>query len=305
MYDKYPEYDVPEQNIVQKFFAQRWSAIIVEIAMTIVITVAAGRALNPFGTQPEDTIQQQTIVESVVVDNTTANTNGISVDVIREYGIDHIRNQEYPEAAGVYDLAVMADPNDVSNYAWRGYAHINSGDYVDAQSDYNTVIEADPTSFDGHNSLCWAYGELGEFDKSLAHCNQALALASTPVDYVIAHENRCWVNVEMGDYNEAYSDCMKVFEVQPECTYESCALAHYNLGRVLMAQGEHNTAIEHFNRAYLYGSQYEVMYLDIAQAYDELGYDTAAIASYEKYIQLAGENADPVAQSQVTALRGE
>jgi hypothetical protein len=46
------------------------------------------------------------------------------------------------------------------------------------------------------------------------------------------------------------------------------------------------------------------MYLDIAKAYQELGYNAAAIASYEKYIQLAGENADPVAQSQITILGG-
>lgn len=305
MYDKYPEYDVPEQNIVQKFFAQRWSAIVVEIAMTIVITVAAGRALDPFGTQTEDPTQQQAITETIVMDNAVSETDGIPITVIQEYGIEHIRNQEYPEAVGVYDLAVVADPNDVSNYAWRGYANINSGDYVDAQADYNTVITADPNSFDGHNSLCWAYGELGEFEKSLNHCNQALNLASAPVDYVIAHENRCWVYVEMGSYTDAYRDCMQVFEIQPNCTYESCALAHYNLGRILIAQGENNTAIEHFNRAYLYGSQYDMMYLDIAQAYDELGYDAAAIASYERYIQLAGENAEPVAQSRVTALRGE
>lgn len=305
MYDKYPEYDVPEKNIVQQFFAQRWSAIIVEIAMTIVISVAAGRALDPFGTQTEAPIEEQTIVEPVIIQNADIESDGIPVEVIQEYGINHIRNREYPEAVGVYDLAVAADPSDVNNYAWRGYANINSGDYVDAQADYSTVLEADPDSFDGHNSLCWAYAELGEYDKSMTHCNQALDIASTPVNFVIAYENRCWVNVEMGNYSDAYSDCMQVFEIQPNCTYESCALAHYNLGRILLAQGEDNSAVEHFNRAYLYGSQYDAMYFDIAQAYDELGYETAAIASYEKYVQLAGTNADPVAQLRITALRGE
>ena len=67
MYDKYPEYDIPEQNIIQKFFGQRWSAIIVELAMTIVITVAAGRALDPFGPQPEELVQEQAIVQPIVV----------------------------------------------------------------------------------------------------------------------------------------------------------------------------------------------------------------------------------------------
>ena len=303
MYDKYPEYDVPEQNIIQKFFTQRWSAIIIELAMTLVITVAAGRALDPFGTDLESPPQEQAIVEPAINQNPLP-SNGISVDVIKQYGIDYIRNQQYPEAAGIYDLAVVADPSDLSNYAWRGYANINAGDYVDAQTDYNTVIASDPTSFDGHNSLCWAYGELGQFDKSLDHCNQAIELASSPIDLVISYENRCWVNVEMGNYNDAYSDCMQVFETQTNCTYESCALAYYNLGRILLAQGEDILAIDQFNRAYHYGSQYEVMYLDIAQVYDDHGYDEAALASYERYIQLAGENANPVAQSRVNVLGG-
>lgn len=304
MYDKYPEYDIPEQNIIQKFFTQRWSAIIVEIAMTLVITVAAGRALDPFGTATESPVQEQAIVEPVVIQNPAPTTNGIPVDVIKEYGINYIRTQQYPEAVGVYNLAVVADPNDVSNYAWRGYANINAGDYIDAQADYNTVVEADPNSFDGHNSLCWAYGELAQFDKSLDHCNQALELASSPIDYVLAYENRCWVNVEMGNYDNAYQDCMEIFEIQPNCTYESCALAHYNLGRVLLAQGQDDSAIDHFNYAYLYGSQYETMYFDIAQVYDEFGYHEATRASYEKYIELAGENANPVAQSRVNELGG-
>ena len=108
MYDKYPEYDVPEQNIIQKFFTQRWSAIIIELAMTLVITVAAGRALDPFGTEVESTIQEQAIVEPVVLRNVApTNSDGISVDVIKQYGIDYIRNQQYPEAAGIYDLAVV------------------------------------------------------------------------------------------------------------------------------------------------------------------------------------------------------
>jgi len=265
--------------------------------------VAAGRALDPFGTNTEEP-QEQAIVEPVM-QAPQADSDGISVEVIQEYGIDYIRNQQYPEAIGMYDLAVYADPQDVNNYAWRGYANINSGEYVEAHADYATVIEMEANSFDGHNSLCWAYGELSQFEDALNHCNTAITLASSPVETVIAYENRCWVNVEMGDYENAYRDCMKVFEVQPECTYESCALAHYNLGRILLAQGEQVTAVEHFNRAFLYGAQYAQMYMDMAQVYDDLGYTAAAIASYEKHIELAGEESNPVAQSRVIDLRGE
>jgi tetratricopeptide (TPR) repeat protein len=95
---------------------------------------------------------------------------------------------------------------------------------------------------------------------------------------------------------------MNVFEVQPNCTYESCALAHYNLGRIYEAQSEVKTALDHYNRAYLYGSQYAKMYLDLAKAYENNGMLEAAIASYSKYVQLAGADADPMAQSRLDAL---
>ena len=48
MYDKYPLHDVPQHNIIQRFFSQRWSAIVIEIVMTVVITVAAGHAFDFF-----------------------------------------------------------------------------------------------------------------------------------------------------------------------------------------------------------------------------------------------------------------
>lgn len=49
MYDKYPEFDVPRSNLIQRFLGQHWSAILIEIVMTIVISVAAGHAFDLFG----------------------------------------------------------------------------------------------------------------------------------------------------------------------------------------------------------------------------------------------------------------
>ena len=303
MYDKYPEYDIPEHNIIQKFFAQRWHAIVIELVMTLVLTVAAGRALDPFG-MDDNTTDAQAIIEPAVVAPTTS-INGISIETIERYGINYLRNQQYREAIGMYDLAIYAEPTNAEHYAWRGYANIQAGRYDAARHDYNRVVEIDEASFDAHNALCWAYGELGEFGQAMPHCDTALELAQTPVESVTAYENRCWIYVETEAYVDAYHDCMTVFEVEPNCTYESCTLAHYNLGRILYAQDKPTAALEHFNRALLYGATYAQMYMDIAQVYDELGYTSAALDSYEQYIKLAGEDANPMAQSRVMVLRGE
>ena len=98
MYDKYPEHDVPQQNIVQMFFSQRWSAILIEMALVIVISTAAGRAFDFF--DPID----------VKTETPPPATDGISLESIEAYGLDYIRQGKYVEAKAVHDLIVMAAP---------------------------------------------------------------------------------------------------------------------------------------------------------------------------------------------------
>ena len=93
MYDNYPEHDVPQQNIIQMFFAQRWSAIIIEMALVIVISVAAGRAFDFFGP-----IDAQT-------ENPPPQAAAISLNPIQAYEMNCIRQGQSAEA--VYDLAVI------------------------------------------------------------------------------------------------------------------------------------------------------------------------------------------------------
>ena len=98
MYDNYPEHDVPQQNIIQMFFAQRWSAIIIEMALAIVISVAAGRAFDFFGpidAQTDNPPQEQSI-------------NDISLDAIQTYGIDDIQQGQSAEAEAMDNLAGIA-----------------------------------------------------------------------------------------------------------------------------------------------------------------------------------------------------
>lgn len=75
--------------------------------------------------------------------------------------------------------------------------------------------------------------------------------------------------------------------IYPDCQQEFCALAHYNLGRIMKAQGKMSLALRQFNLAFHIGSSYPDMYLEIARIYDTLGYEAAAEASYQQYRRLA------------------
>ncbi len=282
MYDKYPVYDVPQNNVIQRFLGQRWSAILIEIALTIVLALAAGRALDLFGPLPE---QGTAAAVAGQGDAASDAARGLQVplDLVKERGLEYVGAGQFEAAAAMFDLAIAVDAENASNYRWRGYIDMRAGAFEDAIKRYRRLLALEPKDFDGHNSLCWAYGETGEFTSALGHCDAALKTADDLTKYTIALENRCWLQVEMGELAAAARDCLQVLEINQPCAHEVCALAHYNLGRVFARQGQTRRALRQYNLAYEIGSTYSDMYLEIAAFYDRLGYRSAAQASFQRY----------------------
>lgn len=285
MYDHYPAYEVPQNNIVQRFFTQRWSAILLEIALTIVITVAAGQAFEFFDPFDGEAAAAAPIAASAP--DVAADALSAALKPVKERGADYVAEGRYVAAEALYDFALALEPNDAGNLGWRGYVNLQTGDYLDAQADFRRVLDLSPLDYDAHNALCWAYGESQNFTSAMQHCGQALIAATSLPQYAIALENRCWAHVEMGEYAAAEQECLAVLRMYPGCQHEFCALAHYNLGRVRLAQGKSEAALRQFNLAFRIGSQYANMYLEIGQVYDRLGLGAAAKASFAKYEELA------------------
>ena len=283
MYDNYPQHHIPQNNIVQRFFAQPAGAIVLEMVMTIVITVAAGSAFDLFdpfyyaAAAPAEPVVQAAGADEPLLPLWDASWMYLS-------------QRRFVAAEAVADVAAASDPTEPLNYALLGTINLRSSDYSEAQSDFATLLSIAPGSFDGHNSLCWAQGELGEFTSALQHCEAALQAAETTAQRASAYENRCWLQVEMGVFVAAASDCLAVLALLPTCHNEICALAHYNLGRIALARGEPQAALQHFNLAAHIGSAYAPMYLEISRVYANMGYDGAAERSLARYQQLNGSD---------------
>ncbi|MDE2854571.1 MAG: tetratricopeptide repeat protein [Chloroflexota bacterium] len=288
MYDNYPKYDVPQQNLIQRFFSQRWSAIIIEIVMTIVITVAAGAAFDFFDPLDGERAASADVTpgERVKEDEVESETRD-PLAFARSLGIDYIAAGRMAAAKAIFDWLIKAAPDAGSSYAWRGYVNMQTRQYIEAQADYRRLLERRPADFDGHNALCWAYGESKDFARAKAHCQRALESAVSRGEFASALENRCWLQVEMGDYAAAATDCRLSLSYAPEYG-EVNALAHYNLGRVHVARGKTSEALPHFREALRIGSSYAKMYLDIGEVYATLGHQVAAQASFEQYRRLTG-----------------
>lgn len=291
MYDQYPIHDVPQNNLIQRFFAQRWSAILLEIVMTIVITIAAGAAFDFF-----DPLERAAATSA---DSAAITTSAVAIenskmrdplDFIKERGAAYIRERRFAAAEAMFDWAIALAPDDVESYSWRGYAKMQAGDYAEAQVDYREVLARKPGDFSGQSALCWAYGETRDFARARAHCQLALQSAGNRMNTAIALENWCWLQVETGDYAAAARYCRFSLEYAPE--YEELqALANYNMGRVLLAQGRGPEALAHFHEALRIGSAYPKMYLEIGMIYDRLGNNAAAQATFAHYRQFFGDDA--------------
>ena len=280
MYDNYPTHHVPRSNIVQRFFAQSAGAIALEIVMTLVIMLAADSALDLFG--PFDKPAAAAIESAQAL---PAPPDALLP--LREASLSYLAQRRYLAAEAVADVAAASDPADPANFELRGLVNLRSGDYAGAQSDFETVLDLSPHDFHGHNALCWTEGELGRFTSARRNCEAALLAALSPAQWASALENRCWLGVETRDYAAAKRDCQAVLNLLSDCHSEICALAHYNLGRVAVAQGQPQQALRHYNLAAHTGSAYANMYLDISQFYDRLGYQAAAKSSLAVYHQLS------------------
>ena len=115
MYANYPQHDVPQNNLFQRFFAQRWSAIAAEILMTIVITVAAGSAFDifdPFDERHDAAATTQ--AEAVLPSELLQPGFGISLREVERKTREYIADGRYAEAGAALDLLAFAKPAQVA-----------------------------------------------------------------------------------------------------------------------------------------------------------------------------------------------
>lgn len=111
MYDSYPQHDVPQIHLIQRFFSQRWSAIVIEILMTIVITVAAGQAFDIFDPLHKSVeADQPALAQTVRSADLLRRGVGVPLWQLEQRARQHIESGRYAEAAPWLELLAFAKP---------------------------------------------------------------------------------------------------------------------------------------------------------------------------------------------------
>jgi len=119
-------------------------------------------------------------------------------------------------------VAIELDPNDATAYCNRGLAWRSLGDFDRAIADCSEAIRLDP-------KLAWAYTnrsnawlKKGDLDKAIADCDEAIRL--DPRD-ATAYCNRGVAWRKKGDYERALADDRQAIRLDPNDVYSYNVLA--------------------------------------------------------------------------------
>ena len=131
----------------------------------------------------------------------------------------------------------------------QGYVLHVQGRYQAAVDKFRGSIEILPTA-EGHTFLGWSLSMLGHLEEALAECEKAIALDP---DYGNPYNDIGVYLIDLGRPDEAIPWLAKAIAAKRYCCYQ---FPHFNLGRVLVIQGNFNAARRSFEQALRHDPDY-------------------------------------------------
>ena len=133
----------------------------------------------------------------------------------------------------------------------RAYKLQMDGRYEEAISTYKMSIEFFPTA-EAHTFLGWAYSFLGDLDRAIDECKNAIEVDS---DYGNPYNDIGSYLIQQGNYDEAITWLELALKAK---RYESPHYAHLNLGRAYELKGLWFEALEEYKTAMKAAPDYEL-----------------------------------------------
>jgi Tfp pilus assembly protein PilF len=134
---------------------------------------------------------------------------------------------------------------------WRtGYVLHLRGAYREAAEAFRHSIAAAPTA-EGHTFLGWSLSRLGRLEEAIEECRRAIALDP---DYGNPYNDIGVYLIDLGRLAEAVPWLEQALSAPRYCCRH---YPHFNLGRILLAQGDLEGAARRFERALVEEPGYE------------------------------------------------
>ncbi len=219
MKKSYAEYDIPKRSLKDRVLSQRPSALIIEGLLVLVAVVVTIGFLTPAApvedksdviaeleaiiAAQEAALQEAADAIAQAAEAASVPTGFLSASAAKNMAWSSLSNEEYRSAIALYDALVAEGDADISTVFARGYAYSMIDEHALAAQDYSFVLQQNADDLASLNNRCWAFSEIGEFDRALADCNKLMTLAPD-ADY--PYLNRGIVYEKMGDMGAAMKD---------------------------------------------------------------------------------------------------
>jgi two-component sensor histidine kinase len=245
-------------------------------------------------------------------------------DSYRSLSIDYLNTGELEKAQEVLFKAIELY-EELGDEAGLGSAYRTLGVKFRVTEDYEKSIEYTKLAIpflkeaEDHSSLAIAqfsliigYGELGELEKAYEATERCLEIVRTkaPKEVFVAvraHSYRGDVYIKAGDLEGALEDYLTAWEMcKKEIGEERCATYRTEIGHIYLLQKNYTQALGHLLagvNSYEDKGQVGLIqpYLDLAEAYTNLGDYKNALISKEK----AHANSEKMLQDRISSIESE
>lgn len=178
-----------------------------------------------------------------------------------------------------------------------GTSFLIENNYQGALRELMQASELNPDSAAVQNSIGLAYLGLREYNSAVPHFKKALQLKP---DFPEAQNNLGTTYARLKQWDAA----IQYFEAAANnLLYRTRHLAYDNLGAAYHNKGDYRKAIDFYNKAIGYASEYAPAYMNRGLAHEMLSDWDAAIESYKKAAQIAPEDPFPPWQRGTLLLR--
>lgn len=227
-----------------------------------------------------------------------------------------LTQRSYNEALEQYELALDVNPNDASVYIGIGDVadsigqqekalvfyhralgmeeqnpyflyklasfHLARGENQQAMEFYSKALEINPAYATGYINRGRLYAKMGEYDKAINDYSKALSLSRPSANH-LAYLNRGWAYYNRSEFNQSIKDYDRALKIKKTAeAYDLRALSY-------MGQEKYRRALKDLDKALSLNKDYDVAYYHRYQALTGLGRRGEALESYEKYMQLSGQ----------------
>ena len=226
-----------------------------------------GAVLNALGRTPE---AADALRRAVALD---AN----NPDSLYDLALTLLKVDASAEAAALLDRGRRRFPRVAKLHAAAGMVAYLHGKNTEAVSAYETAVRLEPGGADLFAALGDVYDATGDLARAESAYRKSLSLASVAAVHVKLGRNLMKLQ-RPREAETAFAAALQRDATQAE--------AHFQLGKLASARGEHNAAISHFQQAVAATPSLKEAWYQLGVSYRRMGQEEQSLAALEQFKKL-------------------